>query len=63
MRVFEITPKRITRTNNTVLTPEMKETVTAKQHVANPFYNGAEEVKYYQKACCTQSNYTFQALA
>ncbi|MBR4271670.1 MAG: hypothetical protein IKQ30_02405 [Bacteroidales bacterium] len=26
MRVFEITPKRIKRTNNTVLTPEMKKT-------------------------------------
>jgi hypothetical protein len=44
-RVFEITPKRIKRTNNTVLTPEMKVTVTTKMHTFNPFYNGAEEVK------------------
>jgi hypothetical protein len=70
-RVFEITPKRIKRTNNTVLTPEMKVTVTTKQHVSNPFYNGAEEVKEaymrlygfdYKKACCTQSDFTFRAL-
>ncbi len=45
MRVFEITPKRIKRSNNTVLTPEMKVIVTTKQHVSNPFYNGVEEVK------------------
>ncbi|MBO7568027.1 MAG: hypothetical protein J6T60_13130 [Bacteroidales bacterium] len=72
MLVFEIIPKRIKRTNNTVLTPEMKVTVTTKQHVSNPFYNGAEEVKEaymrlygfdYKKACCTQSDFTFRALA
>ena len=71
-RVFEITPKRIKRTNNTVLTPEMKVTVTTKMHTFNPFYNGAEEVKEaymrlygfdYKKACCTQSDFTFRALA
>jgi hypothetical protein len=44
-QIFEITPKRIKRCNNTVLTPEMKVIVTTKQHVSNPFYNGAEEVK------------------
>jgi len=70
-RVFEITPKRIKRSNNTVLTPEMKVTVTTKSHTYNPFYNGAEEVKEaymrlygfdYKKACCTQSDFTFRAL-
>ena len=72
LRVFETPPKRIKRSNNTVLTPEMKVTVTTKQHVSNPFYNGAEEVKEaymrlygfdYKKAYCTQSDFTFRALA
>ena len=44
-RVFEIIPKRIKRSNGTVLTPEMKVTVTTKTNVSNPFYNSAEEVK------------------
>jgi hypothetical protein len=70
-RVFEITPKRIKRSNNTVLTPEMKVTITTKNNVSNPFYNGAIEVKEaymrlygfdYKKACCTQSDFTFRAL-
>ena len=71
-RVFEIIPKRIQRSNGTVLTPEMKVTVTTKTNVSNPFYNSAEEVKEaymrmygfdYKKACCTQSDFTFRALA
>ena len=45
MHVFEITPKRIKRSNNTVLTPEMKVTIATKQPVSNPFYNGVEKVK------------------
>lgn len=71
-RVFEIIPKRIKRSNGTVLTPDMKVTVTTKTNVSNPFYNSAEEVKEaymrmygfdYKKACCTQSDFTFRALA
>ena len=42
MGLLEIIPKRIKRSNNTVLTPKMKVIVTTKQHVSNPFYNGAE---------------------
>ena len=45
LRVFETPPKRIKRSNNTGLTPEMNVIVTTKQHVSNPFYNGVEEVK------------------
>jgi hypothetical protein len=46
----------------------MKVTVSTKQHVSTPFYNGAEEVKDaygfdYKKACCTQSDFLFRALA
>jgi len=50
----------------------MPVTVSTKQHVSNPFYNGAEEVKEaymrlygfdYKKSCCTQSDFTFRALA
>jgi ribosomal protein L31 len=41
-KVFKVTPKRINRTNGTVLTPEMTITVTAMQH---PFYNGEKEIK------------------
>jgi len=70
-RVFEVTPKRIKRSNGTVLTPEMKVTVTTKMNVSNPFYNGAEEVKEaymrlygfdYKKACYSQSDFSFRAL-
>jgi hypothetical protein len=60
-KVFEVTPKRVKRTNGTVLTPDMSITVTTSQHTADPFYNGAKEIKEaymrlyrfdYQKACC-----------
>jgi hypothetical protein len=37
-RVFEITPKRIKRANGTVLTPEMKVTVTTKINTSTPFF-------------------------
>ena len=43
-RVFCITPKRIKRTNGTVLTPDMVITVTTRQHTTDPFYNGAVEI-------------------
>lgn len=44
-RVFQVWPKRIKRSNGTVLTPEMAVTVTTQQHTATPFYNGAREVQ------------------
>lgn len=44
-RVFRITPKRIKRSNGTVLTPDMVITVTTRQHTTTPFYNGAVEIK------------------
>ena len=43
-KVFQVKPKRIKRTNGTVLTPEMVVTVTTQQHTTNPFYNGAKEL-------------------
>lgn len=44
-KVFQVKPKRIKRTNGTVLTPEMVVTVTTQQHTTNPFYNGAKELR------------------
>lgn len=32
VKVFRVTPKRIKRTNGTVLTPEMSITVSTQQH-------------------------------
>ena len=49
MKVFEVTPKRVKRVNNTVLTPEMKVIVTIQMHTATPFYNGVKELT---DACC-----------
>lgn len=70
-RVFEIIPKRIKRTNDTVLTPEMKVIVTTKIHTSDPFYNGAKEIKEaymrlygfdYKKACCNINDFEFKKL-
>jgi ribosomal protein L31 len=70
-KVFKITPKRIKRTNGTVLTPEMSITVTTNQHTSNPFYNGAKEIKEaymrlfrfdYQKACCGVNDFEVEQL-
>lgn len=70
-RVFEIIPKRIKRTNDTVLTPEMKVIVTTKIHTSDPFYNGAKEIKEaymrlygfdYKKACCSINDFEFKKL-
>lgn len=44
-KVFQVKPKRIKRSNGTVLTPDMVVTVTTMQHTATPFYNGANEVQ------------------
>ncbi len=70
-RVFEIIPKRIKRTNDTVLTPEMKVIVTTKIHTSDPFYNGAKEIEEayirlygfgYKKACCSRDDFVFKKL-
>lgn len=70
-RSFEITPKRIKRTSDTVLTPEMKVIVTTDIHTTDPFYNGAKEIKEaymrlygfdYQKACCSKNDFEFKKL-
>ena len=44
-RVFQVKPKRIKRTNGTVLTPDMVVNVTTLQHTSTPFYNGAKELQ------------------
>ncbi len=71
MRVFKVTPKRIKRTNGTVLTPEMTVTVTTQMHATTPFYNGAKELAEaymriygfdYKKACCSANDFEFVAL-
>lgn len=70
-KVFQITPKRILRTNGLVLTPEMTVTVTTGQHTSDPFYNGAKEIKEaymriysfdYKKANCTKANFEYEKL-
>ena len=70
-RVFQIIPKRIKRSNGTVLTPEMSVTVTTVLHTTNPFYNGAKEIQDaymrlygfdYKKACCNQNDFEFKKL-
>ena len=70
-RVFRVTPKRVKRTNGTVLTPEMEVTVTTQTHTSDPFYNGAKELKEaymrmygfdYQKACCSKNDFDFKKL-
>ena len=70
-KVFRVTPKRIKRTNGTILTPEMSIVVTTRQHTDNPFYNGASEIKEqymrqynfdYKKACCSANDFNFEKL-
>ena len=70
-RVFRITPKRIKRSNGTVLTPDMVITVTTRQHTTDPFYNGAVEIQeqymrmfqfHYQLACCSKYDFDFEKL-
>ncbi len=65
-KVFRVTPKKVKRANNTVLTPEMSIIVTTKTHTTDPFYNGAKEIKEeymkkygfdYSKACCTKGDF------
>ena len=70
-KVFQVKPKRLKRSNGTVLTPDMVVTVTTMQHTATPFYNGAKEVQEaymriyafdYKKACCNQNDFEFKNL-
>lgn len=70
-KVFRVIPKRVKKTNGTVLTPEMEVTVTTQQHTTDPFYNGAKEIKEtymrlygfdYQKACCSKNDFEFKKL-
>ena len=65
-RALQVKPKRIKRSNGTVLTPDMVVTVTTLQHTTNPFYNGAKELQEtymrvyafdYKKACCKQDDF------
>ena len=70
-KVFRVTPKRVKRTNATILTPELSNIVTTRQHTDNPFYNGASEIKEqymrqynfdYKKACCSANDFNFEKL-
>ena len=70
-KVFQVKPKRLKRSNGTVLTPEMVVTVTTMQHTPTPFYNGAKEVQEaymriyafdYKKACCNPNDFEFKKL-
>jgi len=70
-RVFRITPKRIKRSNGTVLTPDMVITVTTRQHTTDPFYNGAAEIQElymrmfqfdYKRANCSKYDFEFEKL-
>ena len=70
-KVFKVTPKRVKRTNGTVLTPEMEVTVTTQMSTFDPFYNGAKEVQEaymrqygfdYKKANCTKGDFDYKAL-
>ena len=70
-RVFQVKPKRIKRSNGTVLTPDMVVSVTTLQHTTDPFYNGAKELQEtyqridavdYKKACCNQNDFEFKKL-
>ena len=67
-KVFQVKPKRIKRTNGTVLTPDMVVKVTTQQHTTTPFYNGAKELQEaymrlyafdYKKACCSGNDFDF----
>ena len=70
-RVFQVKPKRLKRSNGTILTPEVVVTVTTMQHTATPFYNGTNELQEvymriyafdYKKACCNQNDFVFRKL-
>lgn len=67
--VFKITPKKIKRSNGTILTPKMAVTVTT--NLSDPFNNGTKEVQEaymrtygfdYKKACCSKTNFDCKRL-
>lgn len=43
-KVFQVVPKRIKRTNGTVLTPEMAVTVTTNMHTSDPILQRSKRV-------------------
>ena len=68
-KVFQVKPKRLKRSNGTVLTPDMVVNVTTLQHTSTPFYNGAKELQEvymriyafdYKKACCNPYDFEFK---
>jgi hypothetical protein len=70
-QVFQITPKKIKKSNGTILTPEMSIIVTTKKSTSDPFYNGAMEIKEaymrwygfdYKKANCGKGDFNFSKL-
>lgn len=70
-KVFKVIPKKIKRSNGTILTPEMVITVTTQQHTSSPFNNGAKEIieTYmriynfdYKKANCCKNDFTVETL-
>ena len=51
-RVFQVKPKRLKRSNGTVLTPDMVVTVTTMQHTATPFLQWSQGgAKIYGSLC------------
>lgn len=70
-KVFKVIPKRVKKSNGTVLTPDMELIVTTKHHATTPFYNAAVEVKEaymriygfdYKKACCSANDFDYEVL-
>ena len=70
-KVFQVKPKRIKRSNGTVLTPDMVVNVTTLQHTATPFYNGAKEIQEqymrmyqfdYKKSNCSKYDFEFMKI-
>jgi hypothetical protein len=71
LETIKVTPKRVRKTNGTVLTHGMSITVTRRQHTFVPFYNGAKEPEEsemrlygfsYQRACCNKNNFEIKQL-
>ena len=70
-KVFQVKPKRIKRSNGTVLTPDMVVIVTLNRHATTLFSTYEEEVKKaymekykfdYNKACCNSNDFDVKAL-
>ena len=54
-KVFQVKPKRLKRSNGTVLTPDMVVTVTTMQHTATMRIYAFD----YKKACCNPNDFEF----